>query len=137
MFPARIWRENPQRYRLEAQKCSKCSSVYFPPRKVAPGTLDGSSLEPYTLPNEGTVYTFTRIDVPPNQFKDAAPYVVGIVELTDGTKIMCQIADTDEMELEIGQKVKLEFRKVQTHGEHGVLSYAYKAVPAIPGVTTV
>jgi uncharacterized OB-fold protein len=137
MFPARTWRENPQRYRLEGQQCSKTKNVFFPPRRVVPGTLSGETLEPYTLPSEGTIYTFTRIDVPPNQFKDAAPYVVGIVELRDGTKIMCQIADTDEIELEIGQKVKLEFRRVQTDGEHGVLAYGYKAVPAIPGVTTV
>jgi len=102
-----------------------------------PGTLSGETLEPYTLPNDGTIYTFTIIDVPPNQFKDAAPYVVGIVELSDGTKIMCQIADTDEIELKIGMKVKLEFRRVQTDGEHGVLAYGYKAVPALPGVTTV
>jgi uncharacterized OB-fold protein len=137
MFPSRTWRETPQRYRLEAQKCKKTGKVFFPPRRVAPGTLDGSTLEPYTLPNEGTIYTFTRIDVPPSQFKDAAPYVVGVVELTDGTKVMCQITDCDPEKLEIGSKVKLEFRKVQVHGEHGVIAYGYKAVPAIPGVTTV
>jgi uncharacterized OB-fold protein len=104
---------------------------------TAPGTLDGSTLEPYTLPSDGTIFTYTTIEVPPSQFKDAAPYVVAIVELADGTKIMCQMTDCDPAKLEIGQKVKLEFRRVQTHGEHGVLSYGYKAVPAIEGVTTV
>jgi len=137
MFPSRTWRENPQRYRLEAGKCSKDGSVFFPPRKVAPGLLDGCCLEPYTLPSDGTIFTYTTIEVPPSQFKDAAPYVVAIVELSDGTKIMCQITDCDPAKLEIGQKVRLEFRRVQTHGEHGVLSYGYKAVPAIDGVTTV
>jgi uncharacterized OB-fold protein len=137
MFPSRTWRENPQRYRLEAVKCSKKGEVFFPPRVVAPGALDASTLEPYTLPSDGTIYTFTTIEVPPSQFKDAAPYVVAIVELSDGTKIMCQVADCDPGKLEIGQKVALEFRRVQTHGEHGVLSYGYKAVPAIRGVTTV
>ena len=137
MFPSRTWRENPQRYRLEAVKCSKEGSVFFPPRIVAPGSLDGSSLEPYVLPDNGTIYTYTVIEVPPSQFKDAAPYVVAIIELEDGTKVMCQMADCEPAELEVGQKVKLEFRRVQTHGEHGVLSYGYKAVPALEGVTTV
>ena len=137
MFPGRTWREYPQRYRLEAVKCNKCDSVYFPPRLVSPGTLDAECLEPYTLPDEGTVYTFTIIEVPPNQFKDEAPYVVGIIELSDGTKITCQITDCDPSKLEIGQKVKMEFRRIQTHGEHGVISYGYKAVPALKGVTTV
>jgi uncharacterized OB-fold protein len=137
MFPARIWRENPQRYRLEAVKCAKCKSVYFPPRLVSPNTLDRESLKPYKLPDEGEVYTYTVIEVPPSQFKDEAPYVVAIVELTDGTKITCQLADYDPDKLKIGMKVKIEFRRIQTHGEHGVLSYGYKAVPAIKGVTTV
>jgi uncharacterized OB-fold protein len=137
MFPSRTWRENPQRYRLEAVKCAKHNKVFFPPRRVSPGSLDGSSLKPYQLPNEGTIYTFTTIEVPPSQFKDSAPYVVGMIELTDGTKITCQVADCDPSTLKIGQKVKIEFRRVQTHGEHGVLSYGYKAVPAIQGVTTV
>ena len=137
MFPSRTWRENPQRYRLEAVKCSKTGEVFFPPRMVAPGTLDGSTLEPHQLPNDGTIFTYTVIEVPPSQFKDEAPYVVAIVELSDGTKVMCQVADCDPEKLEIGQKVKLEFRRVQTHGEHGVLSYGHKAVPAIEGVTTV
>lgn len=137
MFPSRTWRENPQRYRLEAVKCSKTGEVFFPPRTVAPGTLDGSTLEPHQLPSDGTIFTYTVIEVPPSQFKDEAPYVVAIVELSDGTKIMCQVADCDPESLEIGQKVKLEFRRVQSHGEHGVLSYGYKAVPAIEGVTTV
>ncbi len=137
MFPSRTWRENPQRYRLEAVKCSKTGEVFFPPRTVAPGTLDGSTLEPHQLPNDGTIFTYTVIEVPPSQFKDEAPYVVAIVELSDGTKVMCQVADCDPEKLEIGQKVKLEFRRVQTHGEHGVLSYGHKAVPAIEGVTTV
>ncbi len=137
MFPARTWREYPQRYRLEAVKCTKDNTVYFPPRLVRPGTLETDCFEPYTLPDEGTIYTFTVIEVPPNQFKDEAPYVVAIIELVDGTKITCQVADCDPKKLEIGQKVKMEFRRIQTHEEHGVLSYGYKAVPAIKGVTTV
>lgn len=137
MFPSRTWRENPQRYRLEAVKCSKTGEVFYPPRIVAPGTLDGSTLKPHQLPSDGTIFTYTVIEVPPSQFKDEAPYVVAIVELSDGTKVMCQVADCDPEKLEIGQKVKLEFRRVQTHGEHGVLSYGHKAVPAIKGVTTV
>ena len=34
MFPSRIWREMPQRYRLEAAICKKCGKRYYPPRLV-------------------------------------------------------------------------------------------------------
>ena len=32
--PSRYWRENPQRYRMEAGECAGCGKVYFPPRRV-------------------------------------------------------------------------------------------------------
>ena len=62
-------------------------------------------------------------------FGDEAPYCMGIVELSDGTRILCQIADCEPERLKIGLKVTLEFRKVQEAGESGVIAYAYKAVP--------
>ena len=34
--PARVWREFPQRYRLEAAKCSGCGKILYPPRLVCP-----------------------------------------------------------------------------------------------------
>ena len=130
MFPARIWREFPQRYRLEAVKNKDTGEVYFPPRCVS---KDGKKFnaELYVLPDEGKIFTFTIIETPPSQFKDEAPYVVGIIELIDGTRVTCQITDVaDKSWLAIGKKVRLEFRRIQTDGSHGVLSYGYKAVPA-------
>ena len=129
MFPARIWREFPQRYRLEAVKNKDTGEVYFPPRVVS---KDGKKFEAekYILPDEGKIFTYTIIEVPPSQFKDEAPYVVGIIELTDGTKLTCQITDYHKEWLDIGKKVRLEFRRVQTDSHHGVISYGYKAVPA-------
>ena len=34
--PGRSWREFPQRYRLEASKCTACGKVNYPPRVVCP-----------------------------------------------------------------------------------------------------
>jgi len=129
MFPARVWREYPQRYRLEAVKNKDTGEVYFPPRVIG---KNGRKFEGelYVLPDEGTIYTYTEIQVPPSQFKDEAPYVVAIIELTDGTKVTCQLTDYHKEWLAIGKKVRLEFRRVQTDDHHGVLSYGYKAVPA-------
>jgi hypothetical protein len=130
MYPARIWREFPQRYRLEAIQDKDTKHVYFPPRTLGENfkKIDGVK---YVLPDEGTIYTYTIIQVPPSQFKDEAPYVVAIIELKDGTKLTCQITDCDESWLAIGKKVKLEFRRIQTDAFHGVLSYGYKAVPVL------
>jgi uncharacterized OB-fold protein len=57
------------------------------------------------------------------------PYAMGIVELDGGTKILTQIADCDLDKLQIGMRVKVEFRKIQQDGEAGILCYGYKCIP--------
>ncbi len=127
--PPRYWREIPQRYRLEASRCKTCREVYFPPRLVC-GKCRSRAFETVRLSDEGEIVTYTVIRVPPSQFVDEAPYAVGIVELDGGVKVMAQIVDCDFDDLDIGKKVKVEFRKIQEDGEAGILCYGYKCVLA-------
>jgi uncharacterized OB-fold protein len=126
--PSRYWREIPQRYRLEANKCKKCGFVSFPPRLICP-QCQNREFEEAKLAEKGKILTFTIIRVPPKQFVDQAPYAVGIVELDDGVKLTGQIVDCDFEDLKIGQRVKIEFRKIFNEGEAGILCYGYKFVP--------
>lgn len=126
--PPIVRRNTPQRYRLEAAKCVKCGKVHFPPRVVC-DECQGREFEPCTLPTEGKVITHTVIRTPPRGFSDEAPYCMGIVELSDGTRLHCQIADCEPERLEVGLPVIIEFRRIQEAGESGVLAYGYKAVP--------
>ncbi len=127
---ARYWREIPQRYRLEAGKCKECGRVAFPPRLICSGC---GSREFHTerLPDVGTVLTYTVIRVPPSQFADEAPYAVGIVELEGGVRITAQIVDCPLEAIQIGQRVKVEFRRIRQEGEAGILCYGYKCVPMV------
>ena len=129
MSVAKYWREIPQRYRFEAKKCKKCSSVSFPPRLICP-ECGGRSFENYILKDTGKILTFTTIEVGPPQFSDLVPYSIGIIELDDGVKITAQIADCDSAKINIGDRVKLEFRKIQDDGKAGIIMYGYKAVLA-------
>ena len=125
--PARYWREIPQRYRLEAGKCSQCGKVYFPPRLIC--GCGARDFETVQLNDQGTLLTYTVIRVAPSQFVDEAPYVVGVIELNDGVRLTAQVVDCDIDRLDIGQKVQVEFRRIQTVGEAGILCYGYKCVP--------
>lgn len=127
--PSRFWREIPQRYRLEAGKCKACGFIAFPPRLVCPA-CQAREFETIRLADSGKILTYTIIRVPPQPFIDQAPYAVGIVELDDGVRLTGQIVDCDFEELKIGQRVKIEFRKVYQDGESGVIYYGYKFVPA-------
>jgi len=129
MITARYHREIPQRYRLEAGKCEKCGHIDFPPRLVC-SKCKGRKFGTVPLSDEGKIVTFTVVRVASDKFSKETPFVVGIVELNDGVRITAQVADADPDELQIGQKVKLVFRKIQEDGKAGILCYGYKAVTA-------
>ena len=128
MFSARNWREYPQRYRMEAVKFKKSGKTYFPPRQIDPTNGD-TEFEKVMLPETGKVVTFTVVRVAPSQWGDMSPYAIAIVDMTDGTRLMGQMTDVDVETVKIGMEVRTEFRRVQTEGSAGVLSYGYKFVP--------
>jgi uncharacterized OB-fold protein len=106
--PSRYWREIPQRYRFEANQCTKCQAKFFPPRLICP-ECQSQEFEDAKIEEKGELLTYTIIRVPPHQYADQAPYAVGIVELDDGVKLTGQIVDQE--------------------GDSGILCYGYKFVP--------
>jgi len=124
----KYWREIPQRYRLEGAKCKGCGQVYFPPRLIC-SSCKSREFEMVNLQRGGKLLTYTIIRVPPSQFTDQSPYAMGVVELDRGVKILSQIVDCDLDKLEIGQRMRIEFRKIYSEGEAGIICYGYKCVP--------
>lgn len=124
---SRHWREIPQRYRLEAGKCKGCGKMFLPPRVVC-DSCGSRDFELKRAEDEGILTSYTVIRVPPGEFSDQAPYAVGIIELKDGPRLTAQIADCDFDQLEVGKRVKLEFRKIYEQGEAGIICYGYKGV---------
>lgn len=127
MISPRYHREVPQRYRLEAGKCKGCGKISFPPRLVCP-KCKSKNFETVQLSREGKILTFTIIRVGPDKFSKETPYVVAIIELSDGVRLTAQITDCDVNKVEIGSKVKLVFRKIQDEGKSGLHCYGYKAL---------
>ncbi|MFQ6082296.1 MAG: Zn-ribbon domain-containing OB-fold protein [Candidatus Aminicenantia bacterium] len=125
--PQRYWREIPQRYRLEASRCKKCGYIVFPPRLICP-RCKNREFETIKLKDEGKIVSYTIIRVAPEQFTDQVPYAIGIIELDNGVRITAQIVDCDFEDLAIGKRVKIEFRKIRTEGEAGIICYGYKCV---------
>ncbi len=130
MFPARYWREMPQRYRLEAGKCTRCGKIGFPPRLICP-KCGNRKFDKVKLADEGVVKTYTVIRVAPSQFSGQSPYAVGIVELDGGVSITAQIVDVPLDSIRLGQRVRIEFRRIQEDGDAGIICYGYKCVPVV------
>ncbi len=130
LSPAVAWREYPQRYRLEAASCTACKKILYPPRLVCP-QCGAREFENVVLPRDGKVVTFTVVRVPPAGYTEQTPLPIALVELSNGVRIMVQIGDVaDPDSLEIGMPVRLEFRRISSDGEAGVIFYGHKAVPA-------
>jgi uncharacterized OB-fold protein len=125
---AKYWRGIPQRYRLEAAKCTACGLVSFPPRLVCPACRC-REFETVKLPGTGKLLTHTVIRIGPSELSDQTPYAMGIVELDGGVRLTGQIADVAFDDLEVGMPVKVEFRRIREEGEAGILCYGYKFVP--------
>jgi len=127
--PAKYWREIPQRYRLEAAKCQSCGEIFFPPRLIC-SRCKSRKFEKIKLSDQGKILTYTVIRTGPSQFADQTPYAVGVVEMDGGGMITSQIADCEFDQLAVGQRVRVEFRRLQKQGPAGILCYGYKCVPA-------
>jgi len=130
MSVPRYWRESKYRYRLIGQMCSQCGSVGFPRSGVcsACGSLD---LEEVKLAETGHVLSWTVIRNPPADYKEYAPYVVALVELDGGGRVLSQLVDVEPIKVETGMRVEMAFRRVKVDGDSGIIEYGYKFRPII------
>ena len=86
-------------------KCNECQAYTAPPKKVCM-EYAGEDVEIVQLSGKGKVQTFTVVRMPPEGFEE--PYVVALVELSEGPWVMGNIVGVDAshigMEL-IGKEV--------------------------------
>jgi uncharacterized OB-fold protein len=127
MITARVWRERKQRYLNEAARCRTCGRIHFPPRQVCDACC-GREFDVIRMADTGRILTYTVVHVAPPAFAQEVPYVVAILEMDDGARLMAQVADVSPEEVKIGARVRLEFRKVRQHGRTGIIAYGHKAV---------
>ena len=74
----------------------------------------------------GKLLVWTKILVAPQGFENQVPYLVGIVQLTEGEKLPVQIVDCDEKDLKPNQKVQVVIRKIGKARSEDVIEYGVK-----------
>lgn len=60
----------------------------------------------------GTIYSLTETHVPTPGFADKAPYLVGLIELDEGVRIIGNIVNVAAEDARIGMKVKVVWEKL-------------------------
>jgi uncharacterized OB-fold protein len=117
-------------YRLEGSVCGACDRRLFPPRTICPECRRGD-LATVAFSGRGTLYSFTRVTLPPRGFASVGPYDVGMVRLEEGPLVTAQLTDTDGTDLSIGMPVEMVTRKVKDAEEHTQIVYGYKFRPLL------
>jgi uncharacterized OB-fold protein len=120
------WRRFGERYRFEGSKCGHCGEYFYPKRETCPKCRRHGKVSMVKFSGKGKIYSFTVIRVPPEGFKIYAPYVVAIIELEEGTKILSQLTECDPEEVKIGMKVRACFRKIRSEHDTGLILYGFK-----------
>ncbi len=83
------------------------------------------------LPQTAKLLSFTVVRQAPVGFEELAPYIVGVVEFEDGTRLVTQLTDCEPEELKIGMEVEAVVRKITQDGPSGLIIYGFKFRPRI------
>lgn len=124
------WRNIPFIYRLAGWRCTHCGTFHHS-RPVVCKRCRSKEFAEVELPRSGKLIAYTVVRSPPKEFSSSAPYAIGLIELEDGTRILAQLTDFQENELEEGVELEACFRRIRVNGEQGIIEYGYKFRPAL------
>lgn len=94
--------------KVMATQCKKCNRKYFPPRMDCPYCID-SEMEWVEVNGKGKLLTFTQVHYGPLGFEEDAPYVLGIVEFSEGVRILSRISKSIDPEtIKIGMELTVK-----------------------------
>ena len=95
---------------LRAQRCDDCGQWVFIPKPVCPGCFS-ERLTWTASSGRGCVYSFTVV-ARPQQPSFEVPYVVAIVEMEEGWRLLSNVIDCDPAAVAIGMPVEVAFRRM-------------------------
>lgn len=95
--------------RLVVQACGACGNIWHPPLPACPH-CHRAELGWREVAGTGTIYTYTVVTHPTHvALADKVPYVVAIVELSEGPRLVTGIVCCDASEVRAGLPVQVRF----------------------------
>lgn len=100
---------------LVYQYCTACSRPQFYPRSLCV-KCHSNVLEWRRSSGFGRVYSHTTVHRAPSPaFKGMVPYVIALVDLDEGFRVMLNILGCDPRSVAIGSRVRAVFRESEGH----------------------
>lgn len=104
--------EGARQHRLLLRKCNVCGKIDHPPYMFCSNCMseDHHWIE---ASGKGKLYTFTStVFAAPLPFLADLPYIVAMVDLEEGARMLSNIVESEPGELEIGMEVEVVFEDV-------------------------
>lgn len=103
--------------RYLVQWCRDCDAAIYYPRVACPACL-GRDLEWREARGDGVVYSYNVMHKPGSPFMaDKVPYVIALVDLPEGARVMTNIVGCDPAEVAVGCPVALDWEPL-SDGRH-------------------
>ncbi|HEV7733041.1 MAG TPA: Zn-ribbon domain-containing OB-fold protein [Candidatus Binatia bacterium] len=109
---SRGWWEALARHELCVQRCRDCGTLRLPPRALCTNCLSGA-IEWVRSSGKAVVYSYTVTHQ--NQapgFREELPYVLAIVQLAEGPRLMTNVVECAPDQVRIGMPVEVVFDDV-------------------------
>ncbi|MFC4272642.1 hypothetical protein GQF03_10695 [Sneathiella chungangensis] len=95
--------------KLKLPHCSSCGKFHYYPRTLCPH-CHLTDLSYKEVSGNGTIYSYTVQRRPAgNEFKDDVPYIVALIDLEEGPRMLSNIVGLAPEEVAIGQRVAVQF----------------------------
>ncbi len=108
---AEFWRRVAA-HTMALQRCGDCGIVRFYPRALCPQCLSERA-DWLPVSGRGTVYSFTVCHRPASEaFAAATPYIVTLVDLHEGVRLLSNLIDCAPAQARVGMPVTLVYEDV-------------------------
>ena len=99
-----------QKKELLIQRCENCNKHIFYPRSICPNCFS-EHISWVKSKGRGSIYSYTVVHRTFGPFEDQAPFVVAIVELDEGVRMLTRISG-DRKQISIGKPVEITYEKI-------------------------
>lgn len=87
--------------------CPECSGKYLEDVDLCPSCLKVTQTVAEQVPGTGKIYSYSRVHVAPEEFKNIVPYYLAIIELDAGPRLLGRLQTMEGDHVRIDAPVEL------------------------------
>jgi uncharacterized protein len=92
---------------MTIRRCPNCKEMYLPDVDICPACPQITITVTEQTAGAGKIYSFTRVHVAPEEFKNIVPYYLAIIQLDGGPRLMARLKTIEGDHVRIDAPVEL------------------------------